>query len=90
MTSGPASTAVPTSATKVARSYQVTGNRGRFVYELGVVEQPFYVRLRGTDGNRKQGGTLDPLGPPIDVVGAADPWTDLWFYTNPIWVLPAT
>ena len=76
-------------ATKLAQSYQVTGNRGRFVYDLGVVEQPFYVRLRGTDGNRKQGGTLDPLGPAIDVVGAADPWTDLWFYTNPIWVLPA-
>jgi hypothetical protein len=25
----------------------------------------------------------------IDVVGAADPWTDLWFYTNPIWVVPS-
>jgi len=24
----------------------------------------------------------------MDVLGAADPWTDLWFYTNPIWVVP--
>ena len=22
----------------------------------------------------------------MDVLGDADPWTDLWFYTNPIWV----
>ena len=24
------------------------------------------------------------------VVGDADPWEDLWFYSNPIWVLPPT
>jgi hypothetical protein len=22
----------------------------------------------------------------MDVIGAADPWKDLWFYTNPIFV----
>ena len=59
---------------------------------LGVAEEPFYVRLRGTDGNRSQPGHLcaaiDPAGPALDVVGAADMWGDLWFYTNPIWVLP--
>ncbi|WP_134121025.1 hypothetical protein [Kribbella kalugense] len=31
---------------------------------------------------------VDPAGPKLDVVGDADPWVDLWFYTNPIWVLP--
>lgn len=30
----------------------------------------------------------DPAGPALDVVGDADPWVDLWFSTNPIWVLP--
>jgi len=33
---------------------------------------------------------VDKAGPAIDVVGAANPWDDLWFYTNPIWVLPRT
>jgi hypothetical protein len=25
----------------------------------------------------------------VDVVGDADPWKDLWFYSNPVWVLPS-
>jgi hypothetical protein len=25
----------------------------------------------------------------MDVLGDADPWKDLWFYSNPMWVLPA-
>ncbi|MFJ6199918.1 hypothetical protein [Micromonospora sp. NPDC092111] len=49
-------------------------------------------RLRGTDGNRSapglMGAAVDPAGPAMDVIGAADPWTDLWFYANPSWVLP--
>ena len=53
---------------------------------------PFYVRLRGTDGKRSAPGLLgaavDPAGPALDVVGDADPWDDLWFYTNPIFVTP--
>jgi hypothetical protein len=35
------------------------------------------------------GAAVDPAGPAIDVVGDADPWRDLWFYSNPVWVLPA-
>ena len=35
-----------------------------------------------------QGAAIDPNGPAIDVLGNADPWQDLWFYTNPIFVLP--
>lgn len=50
------------------------------------------MRLRGSDGKRNQPGlngpAVDPQGPAVDVLGQADPWEDLWFYTNPIWVLP--
>jgi hypothetical protein len=81
--------------TKVVRSYDVSGRTGTFrlTYPLGPVERPLYLRLRGTDGNRTapglMGASVDPAGPAIDVVGDADPWRDLWFYTNPIWVLPS-
>ncbi|MGW0606151.1 PHP domain-containing protein [Streptomyces sp. NPDC002640] len=80
--------------TRVVVQTDTSGRTGTFTlrYDLGVLEEPFYVRLRGTDGNRQQpgylGSRIDPAGPAIDVVGDADPWLDLWFYTNPIWVLP--
>ncbi|MCW2767223.1 MAG: hypothetical protein JWO11_3182 [Nocardioides sp.] len=80
--------------TSVVRQWDTSGRTGTFTlsYDLGVLDQPFYVRLRGTDGKRSQPGYLgagvDPSGPQLDVVGAADPWADLWFYTNPIWVVP--
>ncbi len=72
----------------------VRGRHGQrqvtFTYDLGRVDSPFYVRVRGTDGNRTApgylGAAVDPAGPAMDVVGDADPWNDLWFYTNPIWV----
>jgi len=81
--------------TKVVKSFDVGSSRGRvsFTYDLGPLDDPFYVRLRGTDGNRTApgflGASVDPAGPAMDVVGDADPWIDLWFYTNPIWVLPS-
>lgn len=80
--------------TKVVRQWDTSGKRGTYelVLPLGKAEEPFYVRVRGTDGNRSQpgylGAAIDPQGPQLDVVGDADPWIDLWFYTNPIWVLP--
>ena len=83
-----------TPATKVVRSFGVGRNSGQvsFSYDLGRLEQGYYLRLRGTDGNRAApghlGSTVDPSGPAMDVLGSADPWADLWFYTNPIWVLP--
>ncbi|MEV0170226.1 PHP domain-containing protein [Streptomyces sp. NPDC050803] len=85
--------AAPTA--KVVKSYEVNKASGtvRLTYELGRVDRPLYVRLRGTDGNRSAVGALgaavDPAGPAIDVVGDADPWVDLWFYSNPVWVLPS-
>jgi len=79
---------------KVVLQQDVSGTTGRVVitYDLGRVDQPFYVRVRGTDGNRSavglRGPKVDPVGPAVDVKGDADPWVDLWFYTNPIWVVP--
>ncbi|MFF4560213.1 PHP domain-containing protein [Streptomyces sp. NPDC001435] len=81
--------------TKVVTSFEVNKSSGRvrLTYSLGQVDKPCYVRLRGTDGNRTavglRGASVDPAGPAMDVVGDADPWKDLWFYSNPMWVLPA-
>ncbi|MFI7552880.1 PHP domain-containing protein [Verrucosispora sp. WMMD703] len=80
--------------TRVVKSFEVTAKTGRvsFSYSFGRVDQPFYLRIRGTDGKRSQPGLMgagvDPFGPALDVAGAANPWEDLWFYANPIWVLP--
>jgi hypothetical protein len=80
--------------TRVVKSFEVskTATKLSVSYRLGRLDKPFYLRLRGTDGNRSQpgllGSAIDPAGPQLDVIGAADPWSDLWFYTNPIWVLP--
>jgi len=80
--------------TKVVRSYDVSGETDLISlrYSLGRLDDGFYVRLRGSDGNRLaaglRGAAVDPAGPKMDVVGDADPWNDLWFYTNPMWVLP--
>jgi hypothetical protein len=80
--------------TRVVRSFEVGAGEPQvtFTHDLGRVDGPFYARIRGTDGNRVGpgflGASVDPAGPAIDVVGDADPWTDLWFYTNPIFVVP--
>ncbi|MCO1574272.1 PHP domain-containing protein [Crossiella sp. SN42] len=80
--------------TKVVRSFTVSASAGtvRFTHALGRLESPFYLRLRGTDGKRVAvglgGAAVDPAGPAMDVAGDADPWEDLWFYTNPMWALP--
>ncbi|MDN3296799.1 PHP domain-containing protein [Streptomyces ficellus] len=80
---------------KVVRSYDTGGRTGtvRLTYSLGPVDRPLYLRLRGSDGNRSaaglMGASVDPAGPAVDVVGDADPWRDLWFYSNPVWVLPS-
>lgn len=83
--------------TAVYRSWDVSTTKPGDWVELRLTtreigDQGIYVRLRGSDGKRTavglRGRTVDPSGPAIDVVGSADPWEDLWFYTNPIWVLP--
>lgn len=81
--------------TKVVKSFEIdrSADTVRLTFSLGRLDKPVYVRLRGTDGNRSavglRGAAVDPAGPAMDVVGDADPWKDLWFYSNPMWVLPA-
>lgn len=97
---GPASDRDSFSAahTRVVRSWDLSrspaGEALALRLDLGRVDdRGLYVRLRGSDGNRLAAGPggakVDPAGPIIDAIGDADPWKDLWFYTNPIWVLPA-
>ena len=80
--------------TRVVKSFEIAPGTGRVSlrYSFGRFDKPFYLRVRGTDGKRTQPGLLgaavDPHGPALDAIGNADPWGDLWFYTNPIWVLP--
>ncbi len=79
--------------TKVVKSWDTSAETDSvtLTFSLGKVDRPLYVRLRGTDGNRSApgylGAAVDPSGPAIDVVGDADPWADLWFYSNPIFVV---
>ena len=81
--------------TRVVRTWDVSGQTQTITltYDLGRLDEGVYVRLRGSDGNRLapglNGPSVDPAGPPIDVEGDADPWRDLWFYTNPMWALPS-
>ena len=82
--------------TKVVQSWDVTshGPGESFTLTLRlpeVAERGCYVRFRGSDGKRLapglMGAAVDPAGPAVDVMGSANPWDDLWFYTNPVWVL---
>jgi hypothetical protein len=45
-----------------------------FKHTFRRVREPFYVRLRGTDGKHHAAGGIEPL---MDVHGDADPWADL-------------
>ncbi len=82
--------------TRVVQTFEVPASApgGRFTIRLRLKgnRDPFYVRLRGSDGKRTAvgllGASVDPAGPKVDALGNADPWQDLWFYTNPIFVLP--
>lgn len=49
----------------------------RFTYRLEDVPADSYVRIRGTNGLELEPET-DPRG--------EDPWSDLWFYSNPIFL----
>jgi len=68
----------------VVQTFEVKGGgrRAKFDYTFKNVQQSFYLRLRGSDGRQ-----VDANGnPPIDVKGDANPWEDLWFYANPVFV----
>lgn len=53
------------------------GERISIAYTLRNVTQSTYVRVRGTNGTE--------LEPEPDVAGE-DPWADLWFYANPVFI----
>jgi hypothetical protein len=79
--------------TSVVRSWEIDQRTGtvELVHPI-TVDGPLYIRVRGTDGKRSapgyHGAVIDPAGPAMDVVGQANPWDDLWFYTNPIFATP--
>ncbi|TXS54670.1 histidinol-phosphatase [Streptomyces sp. uw30] len=78
--------------TKVVATKDVSGRKGTYTLRIPVTagNEPFYVRLRGSDGNRNGAGYLgasvDPHGPIPHTPGNGDPWTDTWFYSNPVFV----
>lgn len=77
--------------TRVVHSWDTAGRSGSVTLTHSfVAERDGYVRLRGTDGRRSQPGYLgvdvDPAGPAQDVPGEVNPWDDLWFYTNPVFL----
>ncbi|QNG35249.1 histidinol-phosphatase [Geodermatophilaceae bacterium NBWT11] len=70
--------------TTVVETWDVQARRGkvRLSHTFSNVQQGFYLRLRGSDGNQ-----LDAAGNPVmDVAGNEDPFADLWFYANPVFV----
>ncbi|MGW2717161.1 histidinol-phosphatase [Streptomyces sp. NPDC001492] len=78
--------------TRVVRTKDVSGRQGTYTLRipLTVGDESFYVRLRGSDGNRHGAGYLgasvDPNGPIPHEPGNGDPWADTWFYSNPVFV----
>ncbi|MFF7160047.1 PHP domain-containing protein [Streptomyces sp. NPDC008086] len=78
--------------TRVVRTTDVSGRKGTYTLciPLTAGDESFYVRLRGSDGNRNGPGYLgtsvDPHGPIPHAPGDGDPWADTWFYSNPVFV----
>lgn len=71
-------------ATQVVQSWDIERTTGEIVLEhrFPELDGSFYLRLRGTDGNASAPGSIEPRLDPVPI----DPWTDLWFYSNPIFV----
>ncbi|MBA2949395.1 PHP domain-containing protein [Streptomyces himalayensis] len=78
--------------TRVTHTWDVSGRTGTYTLTLpiGAAEESFYLRLRGSDGNRNGAGYLgaaiDPHGPLTHEPGNGNPWLDTWCYTNPVFV----
>lgn len=78
--------------TKVEERIETSALTGEIVLKrtFSNVTEPFYVRLRGSDGARSgvgpMGAQVDPQGPIPHGPGEGDPWADTWFYANPIFV----
>ena len=61
----------------VDKQWKRDGDRYSITTTLPQTERNVYLRVRGTN-------TQD-LEPPMDIVGE-NPWSDLWFYSNPIFI----
>ena len=80
--------------TTVLKSFDTSDRTGRFTltHTFAHVTESFYVRFRGSDGRQNgvgyHGAQVDPRGPVMGGERAreADPWKDLWFYANPIFI----
>ncbi|MFJ8629955.1 PHP domain-containing protein [Streptomyces sp. NPDC093568] len=78
--------------TRVVTTKDVSGRKGTYTLRIPLTagNESFYVRLRGSDGNRNGtgylGASIDPHGPIPHAPGNGDPWADTWFYSNPIFV----
>lgn len=72
----------------VVNSWDVNRRTSQLVlhYTFRRIRESFYLRLRGTDGNFSAPGSIEPRLDPVPI----DPWTDLWFYANPIFVQVAS
>lgn len=60
-----------------SRQWRQEGAWRSVTWRMDRVEGDLYLRVRGTNG-RELEPTLDPRG--------EDPWSDLWFYSNPVFV----
>ena len=60
-----------------ARDWTRDGERLSMVHTIRNVTGPIYIRVRGTNGTE--------LEPVADTAGE-NPWSDLWFYANPVFI----
>jgi len=58
-----------------ADDWVVDGDYREITYTLDAVQNDLYIRVRGTNTSQLE-PELDPRG--------EDPWSDLWFYSNPV------
>ncbi len=78
--------------TRVVATKDVSGRKGTYTLRIPLTagDESFYVRLRGSDGQRHGtgylGASVDPHGPIPHEPGDGDPWADTWFYSNPVFV----
>ena len=72
-------------STKVEKTFEIKQTSGQVVltYTYKNVGNSFYLRYRGSDGKKLAANGVDPM---MDVLGDSDPWTDLWFYSNPVFI----
>lgn len=71
--------------TKVEKTFEVSQTSGQvvFTYTYKNVGSSFYLRYRGSDGKVLAANGVDPA---MDVMGNSNPWNDLWFYSNPVFI----